>query len=112
MAVAPIVTSQPVTAGTFQLAAANANPGAIGVATMPAANLATNFQEFLAGAVQQTNQLQKDSAAMQEKLVTGQEVELHDVMISMEKASLSFQLTTQVRNKMVEAYQEIMRMQI
>ena len=112
---APMIAATPtMTAGALQLAAANngAAATAAAAATMPAAQIATNFQDLLAGALQQTNSLQKESEMMTQKLVTGQDVELHDVMIAMEKAGLSFQLTMQVRNKMVEAYQEIMRMQI
>lgn len=45
-------------------------------------------------------------------LATGQNNGLHEVMLAVEKASVSFQLLTQVRNKAVEAYQEIMRMQV
>lgn len=43
---------------------------------------------------------------------TGGPVDLHDVMIAMEKADISLQMLVQVRNKTVDAYQEIMRMQI
>jgi flagellar hook-basal body complex protein FliE len=42
----------------------------------------------------------------------GQAPSVHDTMITMEKADLSLRLTTKVRNKVVEAYQEIMRMQV
>ena len=40
------------------------------------------------------------------------EVQLHDVMISLQKANISFQQTVQVRNRLVAAYQEIMNMQV
>lgn len=46
------------------------------------------------------------------KLVTGESQSLHDVMIKMEEAKLSFQLLAQVRNRLLEAYQEVMRMQV
>jgi flagellar hook-basal body complex protein FliE len=42
----------------------------------------------------------------------GQAPSVHDTMIAMEKADVSLRLTTKVRNKVVEAYQEIMRMQV
>jgi flagellar hook-basal body complex protein FliE len=45
-------------------------------------------------------------------LQSGQNVPLHQAVISMEEASVSFQLMVQVRNKLMESYQEIMRMQI
>ncbi|MGB3261796.1 flagellar hook-basal body complex protein FliE, partial [Paenisporosarcina sp.] len=46
------------------------------------------------------------------QLVTGEVKDIHEVMIASQKASLSLQLTVQVRNKVVEAYQEVMRMQL
>ena len=46
------------------------------------------------------------------QFATGQATDLHDVMIKTEQANLTFQLGVQVRNKLVDAYQEIMRMQM
>ncbi len=51
-----------------------------------------------------------DDKAME--LATGEPVDLHEVMISRETASLHMQLALQVRNKLVEAYQDVMRMQL
>ncbi|NEX63024.1 flagellar hook-basal body complex protein FliE [Noviherbaspirillum sp. 17J57-3] len=45
-------------------------------------------------------------------LATGEAPSLHDVMIRLEEARLSFQLLAQVRNRLLEAYQEVMRMQV
>jgi len=45
-------------------------------------------------------------------LITGEEIELHQVMLAAQKAELALELTLTVRNKVVEAYQEIMRMQV
>lgn len=56
------------------------------------------------------NALQTQSSDLRKELATGGDVELHDVMIAAEKASVSLNLTMQVRNKLVEAYHEIMRM--
>ena len=50
-------------------------------------------------------------AAMRD-LAAGKSVELHDVMISMERARISVQTFVQVRNKLVESYQDLMRMQL
>lgn len=46
------------------------------------------------------------------KLAAGEATSLHDVMIKMEEAKLSFQLLAQVRNRLLDAYQEVMRMQV
>jgi flagellar hook-basal body complex protein FliE len=45
-------------------------------------------------------------------LAAGEATSLHDVMIHMEEAKLSFQLLAQVRNRLLDAYQEVMRMQV
>lgn len=70
------------------------------------------FAEALKTAVSKVNdnQLAADSAV--EKLQTGESRNLHEVMIAMEKADISMRLLLQVRNKVVDAYQEIMRMQV
>lgn len=66
------------------------------------------FQE-LVGKVNEMS-LQSDNAIQQ--LVTGENRNLHETMIAVEKASISFTFMTQVRNKALEAYQEIMRMPV
>jgi flagellar hook-basal body complex protein FliE len=53
---------------------------------------------------------QADSSTL--KLATGQPVDIHEVMLNGERASLGFQLALQVRDKLVNAYQEVMRMSI
>jgi flagellar hook-basal body complex protein FliE len=53
---------------------------------------------------------QADASTM--KLATGQPVDIHEVMLSTEQASLGFSLALQVRNKLVDAYQDIMRMSV
>ena len=58
------------------------------------------------------NQLAQISDAKQRDLAMGKDVELHDVMIAAEKASVAVNLTMHVRNKLVESYQEVMRMQL
>lgn len=78
----------------------------------PAETEGTGFGEFLKGAIDEVNSLQQESADMKTKLVTGDLQDLHQVMIAAEKANLAFQLTLQIRNKVVEAYQEVMRMQV
>ncbi len=58
------------------------------------------------------NHLQLQSSELRKELATGGDVELHDVMIAAEKAGIAVNLTMQVRNKLVEAYHEIMRMSV
>jgi flagellar hook-basal body complex protein FliE len=68
---------------------------------------------MLMDALKEVNASQQNSRAMQNAFMAGQPgVEVHDLMIAMERSSTAMQLTLQVRNKMLEAYQEMVRMQI
>ena len=70
------------------------------------------FGEWFANEMQALNDQIRTSETNLEKLATGEMNNLHEVMMSLEKAKLSFQLTLEIRNKLLEGYQEIMRMQI
>ena len=70
------------------------------------------FGEILKDAISTVNEVQKQSDQEIQKLMTGESQDLHTTVIAMQKADLSFQMMMQVRNKIVQAYQEIMRMQI
>jgi len=72
----------------------------------------TNFGTVLKDAISTVNELQKQSDHEIEKLMTGESQDLHNTVIAMQKADLSFQMMMQVRNKIVQAYQEIIRMQV
>jgi flagellar hook-basal body complex protein FliE len=69
------------------------------------------FGNLLKDAVQQMNDVEKNSQGELQKFLSN-ESDLHSVMISLEKADLSFQMMMQVRNKIVSAYQEIMKSQV
>ena len=71
-----------------------------------------DFGSYLAKAVNDLNQSQVAADNISDKFLAGQVDNLHEVTIAMEKAKLTMQLAVQVRTKMVEAYQEISRMQI
>ena len=71
----------------------------------------TAFGKLLSEAIQQVNDVEKTSQCELQKYL-GNEADLHSVMIALEKADLSFQLMMQVRNKIVQAYQEIMKSQV
>ena len=77
-----------------------------------AGNVAESFSRLLSQAMQDVNQVHQAADADANRLVSGEPVDIHQVMIGMEKANVAFGLTLQVRNKLVEAYQEIMRMQV
>ncbi len=71
-----------------------------------------DFADLLRGALGEVNQMQIDADQAVDHLLTGDLDNLHQVMIKAEEAQLSLQLTTQVVNKVLQAYQEISRMQI
>jgi flagellar hook-basal body complex protein FliE len=71
-----------------------------------------SFGDVLREAISTTNQLQKQSDQEIQKLMTGETQDLHATLIAVQKADLSFQMMMQVRNKLVQAYQEIMRTQV
>ena len=72
-----------------------------------------DFADALKSSLDQVNQLQQQSDQLGKNFVMGDDkVSLSEVMISMQKANISFQETIQVRNKLVAAYHEIMNMQI
>ncbi|OOZ42123.1 flagellar hook-basal body complex protein FliE [Solemya pervernicosa gill symbiont] len=71
------------------------------------------FGDLLKNSINKVNDLQQTSGALSTAFETGtSDVNLVDVMIAKEKAGIAFQAMTQVRNKMVSAYEEVMRMAI
>jgi flagellar hook-basal body complex protein FliE len=72
----------------------------------------TSFADTLKQSIDHINQSQIESDKMTEALATGKNVELHEVMITAQKASVTMTLAVEVRNKAIEAYQEMMRMQV
>ncbi len=71
-----------------------------------------SFQQTLNGFVGNVNDLQSKANTAIDKMASGEAVDVHDVMIAVEKAKVSFDLLLQVRNKMLDAYKQIMQMQI
>ena len=71
----------------------------------------SGFGEVLREAVSEVDNLNLDAGQKVKGLVEGNGVDVHDAMIAVEKADLSFQLMLQVRNKVVQAYQQIAGMQ-
>ncbi|QKJ65647.1 flagellar hook-basal body complex protein FliE [Deefgea piscis] len=74
---------------------------------------APDFAELLKQSIDQVNQVSQGAQAQQAAFQSGDsDANLQDVMVSLQKASLSFQTMVQVRNKLVTAYQEVMNMQV
>lgn len=72
----------------------------------------TGFVGMLEHALGDLNDLAQQADTLASRAATGEDVDLHELVLSMERAGLGFQLALQVRNKLVEAYQEISRMQV
>ena len=73
----------------------------------------SEFSELLKQSVDKVNETQADSKRLQEAFQSGDpNVQVSEVMVAMQKSSVSFQAMLQVRNKLVSAYQEIMNMQV
>lgn len=72
----------------------------------------SSFGSMLDQYIQDANGAVKDFESKSLLLAKGEAINLHDVTIAAQKASIAVSLTTQVRDKAVEAYQEMMRMQI
>jgi flagellar hook-basal body complex protein FliE len=70
------------------------------------------FVDHLKATLTNTNDLQHQAKTAMEELATGRNGNIHETLLSMSKAETSFKMVMQVRNKVLNAYQEIMRMQM
>jgi len=70
------------------------------------------FGDILSGAIGEVNQLHHEADQAVEALAAGRSADVHNTMIALQKADVSFQLLMQIRNKVVSAYETVMRMQI
>lgn len=71
-----------------------------------------SFGEFLQDSIGKVNSLQQDANIAMEKLASGESQNLHETLLAVEKAEVSFKMMNQVRNKVLDAYRDIMKMQI
>jgi len=78
----------------------------------PAQPAGGDFSSMLGRMVSEINSQQNLATQSVNALQSGQNVPLHQTVIAMEEANVSFQLMVEVRNRLLESYQEIMRMQI
>lgn len=98
------------------LAQLRATSGVAAGVAAPAANAAAagvDFGAVLKSALEQVNGAQQEASTLAMQFELGaSNTNLHDVMISLQKANVSFQAMVQVRNKLVSAYHDIMNMQV
>ncbi|MBC8367906.1 flagellar hook-basal body complex protein FliE [bacterium] len=72
----------------------------------------SGFGDLLKQAVNKADATQKNADMMVDRAIIGQEKDLHKVMMAQEEASLTFELLMEVRNKLMDAYTQIMQMQV
>ena len=77
--------------------------------TPPSEKPTENFSSFLKDAINDVNQDQLKAEQSIQNYMSGKETNLHDTLLSLEKADLSFRMMMQVRQKLMEAYTQIMR---
>lgn len=73
---------------------------------------AKSFGEFLQDSIGKVNGLQQEANMAMEKLASGESQNLHETLLAVEKADIAFRTMNQVRTKVIDAYREIMKMQI
>lgn len=71
-----------------------------------------SFGEILKSAIQEVGQLQQEADQAVQSLMAGRDASIHATLLAVEKADLSFRLMMQVRNKIIAAYEEVMRMPV
>jgi flagellar hook-basal body complex protein FliE len=72
----------------------------------------SSFADSLKSALSEVNALQEQRDAMVDGMVSGKVSEVHEIMTAAEEAQLAFELVLEVRNRLLESYQELMRMQV
>lgn len=72
----------------------------------------SSFKQTLENLVRDVNELQRSAEVATQNLVSGEAENIHQVMLAMNEADTSFRLMMEMRNKILEAYREIMRMQV
>jgi flagellar hook-basal body complex protein FliE len=70
------------------------------------------FQQILQDAIHRVEQSRADATQAVEQFVSGENQDLHSTVLATQRASLDFELLLQMRNKVVQSYQEVMRMQL
>lgn len=92
---------------------ANINPISIPqISPLPTASAPGAFADVLSGAIGNLDSLQKNAGAATRKFLSGENEDVHTVALAGQQAELAFELGLQIRNKVVSAYQEVMKMQL
>lgn len=71
-----------------------------------------SFGEFLAESMAKVNKLQEEANVAMQKLATGESKNIHETLLAVEQADIAFRNMNQIRTKVIDAYKEIMKMQV
>lgn len=93
-------------------AAKNLNFNELSIDSVQGAGGKQSFGEMLSSSISQVNNLQVEANKAAQKLVAGETKNIEEVMIASEKADIAFRSMNQIRTKVIDAYKEIMRMQV
>ncbi len=88
------------------------NIGLKGIDEQPESTPTVSFGEYLQSALGQVSELEETANQLKNDFAMGKTDNISDVLIASEKATIALQFTMQIRNKLLDAYTEIMRMQI
>ena len=107
----PHVTIAPLTAAATSAASSSSSLfGGTPAQAAPASG--ASFGDMLSGAIGNVNSLQNAAAQQETSFALGKATDIHDVMIAAQKATVALNLTAAVRNKIVDAYQNVMSLQM
>jgi flagellar hook-basal body complex protein FliE len=101
----------PVSFPSVQQVFASSNPNVKSTSATPF-ETQNSFASVLKDSINKVNESQLEADTMTQKLAQGENVDLHQVMIAQQKANITLQATLEIRNKVIESYQEMMRMQV
>ncbi|MGI6160417.1 MAG: flagellar hook-basal body complex protein FliE [Christensenellales bacterium] len=96
----------------MQVSSINPAAQAVSIAAKSYASTSGNFADMLSRALEPAENAENAGVQAGLSVLSGEDTEIHNAMIAMQKAELTLNLTIQVRNKVVEAYNEVMRMQV
>ena len=71
-----------------------------------------SFNDTLKQYINEANDLQISADRSIQRMIAGEDIDAHDVMVAVEKANMSFEMVMEIRNKMLEAYREVMKTQV
>ncbi len=108
MADAPYISS----IGSARMSSSEVDPLQPRIARTETASGAKSFKELLTESIGEVQRLQNEADTSIKQVVSGEIKDVSDAVVAVEKADMSFQTMMAVRNKMVAAYEEIMRMQV